>query len=130
MTSFYGKLTKRGSKLLQINPTGEKAFDSFKTEIPEGRIIEVYMQVQGEQGLLSQLAKVHVLIRALSAHIGDDPARIKNLVKDRAGLCLIHSDQGVKELFCKSFGDCSYQDLNLAIQAAIDIGKELNLSLQ
>lgn len=130
MTSFYGKLKKTKGKLLQVNLAGEQAFEAFKNEIPDGAVIEIYMQVQDEKGLLSQLAKVHVLIRALSSHIGEIPARIKNLVKDRAGLCLVHSDGDQQKLICKSFGDCSYQDLNLAIQAAIDIGKEVNLILK
>jgi hypothetical protein len=47
---------------------------------------------------------------------------MQNIVKEKAGLCW--------EGHCKSFGDCSIEELNLAIQAAVEIGDYLNLNLR
>jgi len=46
---------------------------------------------------------------------------MKLQVKLRAGLCLEQS--------CKSFGECSKDELSLAIQAAIEIGDMVGFNL-
>ncbi|HEY4062279.1 MAG TPA: hypothetical protein VGM30_10285 [Puia sp.] len=130
MISFYGKLSKKSGKLVPVNPKTEKQFTEFKSKIGEGTTIEVFMESINDNGLLSQLAKVHVMIRALANHIGEDPAIMKYLVKEKAGLCFTHRHSEKESLVCKSFGDCSYDELDLAIHAAIDIGQKVNLSLQ
>ena len=55
---------------------------------------------------------------------------MKLLVKDRAGLCIAREVAGKEYFLAKSFGDCSRDDLSLAIQAAIEIGEEVNFPLR
>jgi hypothetical protein len=63
-----------------------------------------------------------VSIRELAAESGHTFDEMQTLVKMKAGLCW--------EDHCKSFGDCSSEELNLAIQAVIEIGDELTLNLR
>ena len=55
---------------------------------------------------------------------------MKLLIKDRAGLCIAREVSGKEYFLAKSFGDCSRDELSLAIQAAIEIGEEINYPLQ
>jgi hypothetical protein len=47
---------------------------------------------------------------------------MKVIVKKHAGLCM--DDEN-----CKSFKDCSKEELAMAIQSAIEIGADLNINL-
>jgi hypothetical protein len=51
---------------------------------------------------------------------------MKRLVKIEAGLTY-PGDNG--EVECKSFGDCSIEEVMLAIEACIEIGYNYNLNL-
>jgi hypothetical protein len=50
---------------------------------------------------------------------------MKTIIKQHAGLCY---DAGDAE-YCKSFADCSKDELILAIEACIQIGREFNINL-
>jgi hypothetical protein len=52
---------------------------------------------------------------------------MKLLIKDKAGLCIIREVSGKEYFLAKSFGESSKEELNLAIQACIEIGEEVNL---
>jgi hypothetical protein len=47
------------------------------------------------------------------------------LVKKQAGLCI----ENATSLECKSFADCSKDEISLAIEACIEIGRYYNLNL-
>jgi len=66
------------------------------------------------------------MIRELSLHVGEPFSDMKLLVKDKAGLCLSREVSGKEYFLAKSFGECSREELSLAIQAAIDIGVSVN----
>jgi hypothetical protein len=51
---------------------------------------------------------------------------MKKIVKERSGLCYTDSEGE----FCKSFAECTKDQLMLAIEACIEIGVELNVNLQ
>jgi hypothetical protein len=55
---------------------------------------------------------------------------MKLLVKDKAGLCLSREVAGKEYFLAKSFGECSREELSLAIQAAIDIGISVSCPVQ
>ena len=82
--------------------------------------------MQHDDGTLPQLAKLHVMIRQLALHVGETVENMKLLVKDRAGLCIAREVAGKEYFLAKSFGDCSKDELSLAIQAALEIGEEVN----
>lgn len=103
-----------------------KQFESFVSHIPENTIVDCFYETQHDDGTLPQLAKLHVIIRQLASHIGESVENMKLLVKDRAGLCIAREVSGKEYFLAKSFGECSREELSLAIQASIEIGEEVN----
>ena len=124
-----GKYKKERGLLKPLSIAGIKQHELFVSNIPEGAIVEFFYEVQHDDGTLPQLAKIHVMIKQLSTHIGETVENMKLLVKDRAGLCIAREVSGKEYFLAKSFGDCSREELSLAIQAAIEIGEEVNFLL-
>jgi hypothetical protein len=65
------------------------------------------------------------MCREIANELGYTFEEVKLLVKRHAGLCFTRNNTE----YCKSFADCDKSDLNLAIQACIEIGdfNEINL---
>lgn len=123
---FTCRYIKRNG-VLQIQSVAQsKQFELFASHIPENTIVDCFYETQHDDGTLPQLAKLHVIIRQLAAHIGESVENMKLLVKDRAGLCIAREVSGKEYFLAKSFGECSREELSLAIQAAIEIGEEVN----
>ncbi len=123
---FTGKYVKRQGRLEFTTLNGAKQFELFVSHIPEGQIVEVFYESQHDDGTLPQLAKLHVLIKQLAMHIGETVENMKLLVKDKAGLCIAREVSGKEYFLAKSFAECSKDELSLAIQAAIELGEEVN----
>ena len=121
-----GKFIKRNGRLEFSSLAISKQHELFVSEIPDGNIVEFFFEVQQDDGTLPQLAKLHAMIRELALHVGEPFDNMKLLVKDRAGLCLAREVAGKEYFLAKSFGECSREELSLAIQAAIDIGVSVN----
>ena len=51
---------------------------------------------------------------------------MKTLVKEQSGLCYSTEEGTV----CKSFADCSKDEIMLTIQACIEIGRIYNINLE
>lgn len=129
-THFTGKYIKRNGRLEFTTLGQSKQFEQFTNHIPEGQIVEVFYERQHDDGTLPQLAKLHVIIKQLSMHLGETVENMKLLVKDRAGLCIAREVSGKEYFLAKSFGDCSKEELSLAIQACIEIGEQVNFLVQ
>jgi hypothetical protein len=116
-TSYFKKVN---GKLIYTKPEEEKRFKEFVKEIPEGKVINVFMELTDASKSLAQLAKVHKYTFE----------EMKLAVKDRAGLYLsvIIDDKEYQDW--KSFGTCSVEEINLAIQACIEIGDTVNTNLR
>lgn len=123
---FNGKFIKRNGRLEFSSLAISKQHELFVSDIPDGTIVEFFFEVQHDDGTLPQLAKLHAMIRELSLHVGEPFDNMKLLVKDKAGLCLAREVSGKEYFLAKSFGECSREELSLAIQAAIDIGISVN----
>ena len=123
---FNGKFIKRNGRLEFPSLAISKQHEQFVSDIPDGTIVEFFFEVQHDDGTLPQLAKLHAMIRELSLHVGEPFSDMKLLVKDKAGLCLSREVSGKEYFLAKSFGECSREELSLAIQAAIDIGVSVN----
>lgn len=93
-------------------------------------MVEVFYEITHDDGTLPQLAKLHVLIKQLAMHTGITVDDMKVLIKDKAGLCIIREVAGKEYFLAKSFGECSKEELSLAIQACIELGEEVNLLVQ
>lgn len=122
---FNGKYKKKAG-VLDTSLAMKKQFEVFVSKLPEGMMVEAFFEATHDDGTLPQLAKLHAMIRDLSIHIGESVENMKLLVKDRAGLCVARSVSGKEYFLAKSFGDCSREELSLAIEAAIEIGQEVN----
>lgn len=127
---FTGKYEKRNGILRPVSSAVSKQHELFVSGIPEGSIVECFYEVQHDDGTLPQLAKLHVVIRQLASHVGETVENMKLLVKDRAGLCISREVAGKEYFLAKSFGECSKEELSLAIQAAIEIGEDVNYLIQ
>ena len=125
-----GKYKKERGLLKPLTIAGIKQQEIFISNIPEGAIVEFFYEIQHDDGTLPQLAKLHVMLKQLSMHIGESVENMKLLVKDKAGLCIAREVAGKEYFLAKSFGDCSREELSLAIQAAIEIGQSIDYPLQ
>lgn len=126
---FFGRLQKVNGQLVYVKQKDTKDYEEFKKLVPEGGFVDLYVEAVSNDGNLAQLAKVHALIRDLSAHTGFSTSEIKLLVKERAGLCLTREKEGKEIFICPSFGDASKEDLSSAIQTCIEIGREVGCHL-
>jgi hypothetical protein len=126
---FTGKYIKQNGRLEFSTLAASKQFELFVSHIPEGQIVEVFYEEQHDDGTLPQLAKLHVLIKQLAAHVGETVENMKLLVKDRAGLCIAREVSGKEYFLAKSFSECSKEELSLAIQAAMEIGENVGFTL-
>jgi hypothetical protein len=116
------KLTKENGKLIHKDASDASLYKIFMESLEEGQSVDVFFDAHVDSGTYAQISKLKVSIRELANESGDSFEEMQNIVKDQAGLCW--------EDHCKSFGDCSIEELNLAIQAAIEIGDYLNLNLR
>jgi len=130
MNHLNGKYKKERGMLKPLSIANMKQYELFISRLEEGAIVEFFYEQQHDDGTLPQLAKLHVMLKQLSTHIGETVENMKLLVKDRAGLCIAREVSGKEYFLAKSFGDCSRDELSLAIQAAIEIGEEVNFLLQ
>ena len=122
---FSFKLTKKNGNLVHINESTKISYKLFLDKLQEGQEVEVFMGLTSDNGSLAQLAKVHACIRELAKESGYTFDEMKFIIKQHSGLCY---DGGGAE-YCKSFKDCSKEELAMAIESAIELGRDLNINL-
>jgi hypothetical protein len=123
---FTVKLVKQDGKLVYPDDKSKLNYQIFLDKLPEGQQVEIFMGLTSDDGSVAQLAKVHACIRVLAKESGYTFDEMKTIIKQQSGLCY---DAGDVE-YCKSFADCSKDELVLAIEACIQIGKEFNINLE
>jgi len=101
-------------------------FTKFLKNLPDNSKLEIFIGVSGDKGSNPQLARLHAMIREIAQEIGYTFEEAKLNVKRSAGLCFVRD----KQEYCKSFADCDKDELNLAIQACIEIGDFSNMNLR
>ena len=115
---FSGKFIKKDGKPTYASPQDKLAYDMFISKLEEGQIVEMYIDLANADHSKAQLAKVHACIREMAKESGYTFDEMKVIVKQASGL----ED--------KSFADCSKDELMLAIEACIQIGRDqFNLNL-
>ena len=127
---FSSSLRKSGGKLVHVKTGDEVRYKEFIDLLEEGTLLDVFMEINSGDGTLAQLAKVHKCIRVLASAMGYTFEEIKVVIKDRSGLVVRRSVLNKEYMDWKSFGDCSRDDLNLAIQECISLGDEVQLNLR
>jgi hypothetical protein len=126
---LHVRLTKKNGQLLYSKADGV-LFKKFEKELDEGVAVDGFFEVLGDSYTLGQLAKVHKCIRVLASDTGESFETMKLLVKKRAGLIVSKEIDGEVLAVIKSFGDCSMEELGLAIEAAIEIGDHTGSNLR
>lgn len=116
------KLTKQDGKLIHADASDASLYKIFIEALEEGQSVDVFFDAHVDNGTYAQISKLKVSIRELATESGHSFEEMQTIVKERAGLCW--------EGYCKSFAVCSIDELNLAIQSAIEIGEHLNLNLR
>jgi len=124
--NLFANLTKRDGKLEYNIKAQEAIYNKFVDELPEGAKVEIFVSVTGDNGTNAQIAKIHVSIRQLANDLGYSFSEMKLLIKRKAGLCF--NKNGTE--YCKSFGDCSKEELNSVIQEIIELGDEVGSNLR
>tara|TARA_R110000868_G_scaffold29412_1_gene109298 strand:+ start:198 stop:572 length:375 start_codon:yes stop_codon:yes gene_type:complete len=122
---FTVKLTKQGGKLVYPDDKSKLNYQMFLDKLSEGQKVEMFIGLADTDHSVAQLAKVHACIRELATESGYTFDEMKTLVKQQSGLCY----DGGGATLCKSFADCSKDELLLAIQACIEIGELYNINL-
>ena len=122
---FSFKLTKKNGNLVHINESTKISYQLFLDKLQEGQEVEMFIDLSNTDHSLAQLAKIHACIRELAKESGYTFDEMKVLIKKHSGLCY---DVGAEE-YCKSFKDCSKDELAMAIESAIEIGRDLNINL-
>ena len=124
--NLFANLTKRDGKLEYNIKAQERIYEQFVKDLPEGAKVEIFVSISGDNGTNAQIAKIHVSIRQLANDLGYAFSEMKLLVKRKAGLCF--NKNGTE--YCKSFGDCSKEELNSVIQEIIELGDEVGSNLR
>ena len=119
------KLVKKNGKLTYPDDQSKLAYQIFLDKIQEGQKVEMYIGLADADHSVAQLAKVHACIRELAKESGYTFEEMKVLIKERSGLCY----EAGEATICKSFADCSKDELALAIEACIEVGKIYNINL-
>jgi hypothetical protein len=122
---FVQCTVKNGVLVFPIKAIGNK-YQKFLSDLPEEAKLEIFIGVSGDKGSNPQLARLHAMIREIAQEIGYTFEEAKLTVKRKAGLCFTKN----KEEYCKSFGKCDKDELNLAIQACIEIGDFTGMQLR
>ena len=122
---FNSKLIKKNGNLVHVNENAKISYHIFLDKLQEGQEVEVFMGLTSDNGSLAQLAKIHACIREIAKECGYTFNDVKIIVKKHSGLC--YDGGGAEE--CKSFKDCSKEELAMAIESAVEIAKDLNINL-
>lgn len=125
-TQIFLKATVKDGELDFPIKANKTRLDNFLKSLDDGSKLELFIGVTTKKGSNAQLARLHAMIRELANDIGYTFEEIKLQVKRKAGLCFTKNNVE----YCKSFAECDHADLNLAIQAAIEIGDIAGVQLR
>lgn len=117
----------KNGKITYPIKANESRLNNFLANAPEGAKVEMFISVSDEKkGSNAQLARVHAMCREIANELGYTFEEVKLQIKRQAGLCFMKNNSE----YCKSFAQCDRAELNLAIQAAIEIGDFSNMNLR
>ena len=125
---FHGQFVLNGKHLVPRGSTAK--YEAFLKSLEEGQSVEVFLESNPDDGTLAQIAKIKVCIRELAKEVGETFEEMQAQVKRASGLCIVKRIEDENYLICKSFGDCSKEELSMAIDAIIVMGDRLNMNLR
>lgn len=125
---FHGQFIKHADGYLSPLNSVLPKYAEFIKGLETDQKVEVFLEANVDNGTVPQLAKIHVCIRELAKELGYSFEDMKLEVKRQAGLCVKKELGGEIFMVCKSFGDCSKDELALAIEAIIQIGDTVGIN--
>ena len=118
---FTVKLVKTAGKLVYPDDKSKLNYQIFVDKLAEGQEVEMFIDIVTNKASNSQIAKVHACIRELASESGYNFDEMKTIIKDKTGL---YSHDEHNSRVYKSFGNCSKDEIALAIEACIAIGRD------
>jgi hypothetical protein len=122
---FSIKLIRKKGKLIPKTKTELGLMIDFVDGLEENQVVECFFEAYKDDGTNPQLAKIHVTIRKLASELGYTFMEMKNVIKKNSGLCYKLKDGSE---YCKSFSECSKEELALVIEAINQAGDMINIS--
>ena len=116
-------LVMRDGVLVPKTELGKYSLANYVKNVEEGAIIQVTYEELSSDGTYAQISKLQACTRELSKFLGYTHEEVKDIIKHKANL---YSPEGD----LKSFADCSKEELSLAIQAALELGEQVDFPLQ
>jgi hypothetical protein len=116
-------LEMRDGVLVPKTELGKYSLANYVKNIEEGAVIQVTYEELSTDGTYAQISKLQACTRELSKFLGYTHEEVKDIIKHKADL---YSPEGD----LKSFADCSKEELSLAIQAALELGEQVDFPLQ
>lgn len=116
--NIFVTLAVKDGQLDFPNKAQESRFTNFLKDVPDGTAIDLHMGYSTDKGSNAQLARAHAMIREIAQYLGYTFEEIKLQAKRQAGLCFTRNNVE----YCKSFAQCDKDELNLVIQALVEIG--------
>tara|TARA_R110001592_G_scaffold347760_1_gene641496 strand:- start:14498 stop:14881 length:384 start_codon:yes stop_codon:yes gene_type:complete len=104
----------------------ENRYNKFLSKFPDDSMVEIFVSIHNEKASLAQIAKTHAMIRELAHDIGYTFEEMKLQIKRHAGLCIVVN----RTEHCKSFADCSKQEMDMVIKTCIELGNFNGLALR
>ena len=114
--SYIGRFIQQNGELVPKKNKDRLEHNMFRKGIPEGAEVEIFMDIADpHKKTIGQLAKIKAMTRDLANFTGNTFLEMEKDIKNAAGLRF--------EEACRSFADCSVDEIGLAIQAAKEIGE-------
>jgi len=120
------KLKKVNNKLAPIDGLSKARMDQFIRNLSEDDVIECMMEAVEPNNTKAQLAKIHVMIKAIADETGDSSIEVKKSIKDQCGL----THYVDKKKVYKSFADQSREELSNIIEKIYLIGEFVGINFQ
>lgn len=115
MKNLTVRMVKKGNDLIYQQHTEKLKFKMFRDSLKEDEVIELFINRTSGDGSLAQLSKLHASIRDIAKYSGNSAADEKIRIKKKAGLCFTKKIEGETYMICKSFGDCTRDELDYVI---------------
>jgi len=125
---YHGQFVFMGKNLVPRDSTAK--YEAFLKTLEQGQSVEVFLESNPDDGTLTQIAKIKVCIRELAQEVGEHFEDMQLEVKKASGLCVVKTIEGERYMVCKSFADCSKEELSMAIDTIISMGDKLNMNLR
>jgi len=125
---LHAQLERKGDKLEFRDPIKKKLYSELIQSMEEGQFVDLFLDVNVDDGTLPQLARIHASIREIAKETGNTFEDVKLDVKERAGLCFTKRRNGKDFMMCKSLGDCSKSEMALVIEAINEIGRFVGIN--